>query len=50
MTVEQLIELLQQMPKDARVEIGTDEHCQTEPTKVTLEKYSNGNYVFIGDY
>lgn len=50
MTVAQLIELLKKMPQDARVEIGTDEHVQTEPTHVTLEKYSGGHYVFIGDY
>lgn len=50
MTVKELIELLAKMPQDARVEIGTDEHVQTEPTKVTLEKYSQGHYVFIGDY
>lgn len=50
MTVKELIDLLSQMPQDAHVEIGTTEYCQTEPTKVTLEKYSQGNYVFIGDY
>lgn len=50
MTVAELIELLKAMPQDAHVEIGTDEHVQTEPTKVSLETWSQGHYVFIGDY
>lgn len=50
MTVKELIELLQKMPQDARVEIGTYEPCQTEPTHVTLEKSGYKPYVFIGDY
>jgi hypothetical protein len=50
MTVQELIELLKQMPQDARVEIGTYESLPTEPTHVKLEKYANEYYVFIGDY
>ena len=62
MTVQELIELLQQMPPNACVEIGTEEPVQTEPTCVTLERRSflSGDavdltmtvehYVFIGDY
>lgn len=50
MTVRELIEMLQQMPQDARVELGVDAPGQTEPTVVSLEKTSNDVYVFIGDY
>lgn len=50
MTVSELIELLKKMPQDARVEIGVDAPCQTEPTVVSLEKTVTDQYVFIGDY
>lgn len=62
MTVKELIELLQQMPQNACVEIGTEEPVQTEATVVSLERRSflSGDdvdltssveqYVFIGDY
>lgn len=50
MTVRELIEMLQQMPQDARVEIGVEAPCQTEPTNVSLEYFRDEPYVFIGDY
>lgn len=50
MTVQELIQQLQKMPQDARVEIGLETVGQTEPTTVSLEKFQNESYVFIGDY
>lgn len=51
MTVQELIDILQTMPKDIRVELGLDEEGQTgEGLVVSLEKSQTGNYVFIGDY
>ena len=50
MTVKELIEQLQQMPQDARVELGLETVGQTEATTVSLESCQGKPYVFIGDY
>lgn len=50
MTVQELIEQLQKMPMDARVEVATDEQGQTEATVVSLQYCCEEQYVFIGDY
>lgn len=51
MKVSELIELLKQMPQDARVELGLDSEGQTgDGIVVSLEQSSNDQYVFIGDY
>lgn len=50
MTVKELIELLQQMPQDLKVEVGVDSPGQTELSVVSLENSKHGDYVFLGDY
>ena len=51
MTVNELIELLKQMPQDSRVVLGLDQAGQTgDNLNVSLEQSGDINYVFIGDY
>ena len=52
MKVFELIELLKQMPQDVDVQLGLNESCsQTgEGLLVSLEKFKQEEYVFIGDY
>jgi hypothetical protein len=51
MTVQELIRQLQQMPQDARVELGLDCEGQTgDNIQVSLEHTQSDVYVFIGDY
>lgn len=50
MTVAELIERLKQMPQDVHVEIGVDHPGQTDLTVVSLEKFGDTHYVFLGDY
>jgi hypothetical protein len=52
MKVFELIELLKQMPQDVDVQLGLNESgSQTgEGLLVSLEKFKQEEYVFIGDY
>jgi hypothetical protein len=51
MKVNELIELLKQMPQDVNVALGLDQAGQTSDNlTVSLEKAGDTNYVFIGDY
>ena len=48
--VSQLIELLQQMPQDLEVQVGTFDPGQHEVTVVSVEKTNTEDYVFLGNY
>ena len=50
MKVSQLIELLQQMPQDLEVQVGTFDPGQHEVTVVSVEKTNTEDYVFLGNY
>ena len=51
MKVQELIELLKQMPQDLEVEMGVDESGQiSEGIQVSLEQFRDEQYVFIGNY
>ena len=50
MKVSELIELLKQMPQDARVEMGFEDYAyQREVQLVSLEQSRGEQYVYIGE-